>query len=319
MAIYCIRANFGQYTESFVKGGYIAIGWLEDENLKSIRPDNDDKLYKLYERYYPGAAKMSAAQNLGQIYRFLFDVRKGDTVITPAENVEDLYYGTVTSEYYFDRNEYCPYPHRKKVKWEEKPLLRSSLSIPLQNTLRSSLTVFSVKHESAFLEAIGKKTPTKEAMKYPEFEEVILRRVLELSAEEFEILVTNLLSAIGFEATHVGKVGDAGVDARGELDIYGMAKVDLWIQAKRYDLNSTINPSIVKDLRASVPEKSQACLITTSTNIPKKTREECVKPGFKRIGLLDGNQLVEVLIDHYEDLPEELRDKLRLRRVLYPE
>lgn len=75
----------------------------------------------------------------------------------------------------------------------------------------------------------------------------------------------------------------------------------------------------MNDLRASVPEKAQACLITTSKNISKKTREACVRPGFKRIGLIDGSQLVEILIDHYQDLSDELKEKLKLRPVLFPE
>jgi len=320
MAIYCVRAEFGKYTEAFRNGKYAALGWLRDVNLKTIGQDDYEKLSRLYKNDNVNASKMSAAQNVAQIWRFLIDIKEGDMIITPAENVEDLFYGEIVTGYYYDPNDLsCPYPHRKKVNWEKKPVLRSSLSIPLQNTLRSSLTVFYVKHEDAFLEAIGKKVKKRDRLIYSELNESILERVLELSAEEFEILVTELLSAVGFEAKHVGKTGDQGVDARGELDIYGMAKVDLWIQAKRYDLSRRIDSHIVNDLRASVPEKAQACLITTSKNISKKTREACVRPGFKRIGLIDGSQLVEILIDHYQDLSDELKEKLKLRPVLFPE
>lgn len=319
MAIYCVRGNFGEYTQQFLEGGFVAIGWLEDDNLSSIKTNDYDKLTSIYKNHYRTASKMSAAQNIGQIWRFLIELKQKDTVITPGENVEDLFYGEIKSDYYFEKDSNCPYPHRKKVDWNKKPLLRTSLSIPLQNSLRSSLTVFNIKHETAFLDALGKKSADKAVLHYNEFTNAVLNRVLELSAEEFELLVTQLLSAIGFEAKHLGRVGDGGVDAHGFLDIYGMAKVDLYVQAKRYQLNGGISPSIIKDLRASVPEKSQACLITTTINIPKKTREECIRPEFKRIGLIDGNQLVEILIEHYQDLSEELKDKLKLRLVLLPE
>jgi restriction system protein len=321
MAIYCVRANFGKYAKAFVDGEYVAIGWLENVNLSAIHSEDYDKLTDIFKEDNPKASKMSAAQNIGQIWRFLIDIKEHDVVVTPAENVEDLFYGEIISGYYYGKDEICPYPHRKKVKWEKKPLLRSSLSIPLQNSLRSSLTVFYVKHESTFLEAIGKRKrdTTEGRIRYSEFTHSVLNRILELSAEEFEMLVTELLSAIGFEADHVGKVGDGGVDAHGVLDIYGMAKVDLCVQAKRYQIHGSVGSSVVKDLRASVPEKSQGCIITTSIDIPKKTREECTKLDFKRIGLIDGNQLVEILIEHYQDLSEELRNKLRLRLVLFPE
>ena len=65
------------------------------------------------------------------------------------------------------------------------------------------------------------------------FARIILKRILELSAEEFEPFVKELLSAIGFNAKHVGRIGDGGFDAEGELEIYNMAKIDLKVQAKR--------------------------------------------------------------------------------------
>jgi restriction endonuclease Mrr len=66
-----------------------------------------------------------------------------------------------------------------------------------------------------------------------------------------------------------------------------------------------------------VPEKAQAAFVTTS-NYRKKAREEAEKVGFKRIGLIDGDQLVDILAEQYDDLPREIRDKLGLRRVLVP-
>lgn len=318
MAIYCVRAEFGEYTEAFVKGSFIAIGWLTDKNLGRISSENYNTLASFYKKAYPDATKMSAAQNVAQIARFMFDIRGSDYVITPGRVTEELYYGKVTSDYYYERDKSCPYPHRKKVEWVKKPLLRSSLSIPLQNTLRSSLTVFNVKQEASFLEAIGKKVRERKIIEYSDFIKIILKRILELSSEEFELLVKELLSTIGFTAKHIGRTGDGGIDAEGELEIYSMAKVDLKVQAKRYNLNSKISAKIVRDFRGSVPEKSQGCIITTST-FRKKARQEALKQGYKRIGLIDGAQLVEILIERYQDISKEMKDKLKLKPVLLPE
>ena len=41
-----------------------------------------------------------------------------------------------------------------------------------------------------------------------------------------------------------------------------------------------------------------------------------VKEGFKKIGLINGSQLVDILIDNYDDLPQELKDKLGFRKIL---
>jgi len=318
MAIYCVRAEFGEYTEAFVNGPYIAIGWLREKNLGKLREDDYDLLRSYYKEAKPDATKMSVAQNVAQIARFLFDIKEGDYVITPGAVTEELFYGKVTSGYYYEKDDSCPYPHRKEVKWVKIPLLRSSLSIPLQNTMRSSLTVFNIKQESAFLEAIGEKVRERKIIEYKDFVKIILERILELSAEEFEMLVTELLSTIGFTATHMGRTGDGGIDAEGELEIYGMAKVDLKVQAKRYRLNAKINQKVVRDFRGSVPEKSQGCIITTCT-FQKRARGEAVKEGFKRIGLIDGTQLIDILIENYQDLSQEMKEKLKLKPVLLPE
>ena len=74
----------------------------------------------------------------------------------------------------------------------------------------------------------------------------------------------------------------------------------------------------IRDFRGAVPQDSQAAFVTTA-RFNTKAREEAVKQGFKRVGLVDGSQLVDILVDHYESLSQELKDKLRLRRTLVVE
>lgn len=126
-----------------------------------------------------------------------------------------------------------------------------------------------------------------------------------------------MLTALGFEAEKTGKTGDGGVDVQGTLTVYNFATVDLNVQVKRYKPGSTIDHKTIKDFRASVPEKVQAAFVTTS-RYTKKARQEAEKEGFKKIGLIDGDQLVDILAEEYERLPTEVRDKLGLRRVLVP-
>ena len=41
--IYCVRANFGNYTEHFINGGYIAIGWMNNSDLSNIKSRDELK------------------------------------------------------------------------------------------------------------------------------------------------------------------------------------------------------------------------------------------------------------------------------------
>jgi restriction system protein len=315
--LYCVRAEFGTYTEQFVNGGYVSIGWLPNNNLSGIK--SKEELYPLYKAEYPhDTSNIVIGQQVGQIARFLLDINPGDFVITPAKDTEYIYYGIVEKNpYYFaDKMEdICPYKHRKKVKWEKKPIQRAQFSVPFQNTIRSSLTVFFITHKKNFFTTIKRPdlvSSTDQKAEY-DYYTTVLNRILELDATEFEVLITHILSALGFEGSeHKGKVGDGGVDAIGELNISGLAKMKIFVQAKRYKLGAKINANTVKALRQNIPSNGQGAFITTADyqSAAKKIANE---PGFPRIGLINGNQLVDILVDHWEDIPDEFKEKLNLK------
>jgi len=314
--LYCVRAEFGTYTKHFIDGDYVAIGWLPKNDLSSIK--SRDELYPLYKAEYPNdTSNVVIGQQVGQIARFLLEMKGGDYVITPAQDTEFIYYGLIEENaYYFaDGSDGCPYLHRKKVKWHKDPIQRSQFSVPFQNTIRSSLTIFYISHKKNFFTTIGKPELVSESDKKVEFNYYTstLNKILELDDQEFEILITHVLNALGFEGSeHKGKVGDGGVDATGELNVANMAKIKLFVQAKRYKLGSRISPNVVKALRANIPAGGQGAFITTA-DFQKQAKEIAVEQGFPRIGLINGEQLVDILADHWNDIPLEFKDKLGLK------
>lgn len=320
--LYCVRADFGKYADEFLKGGYAAIGWLPDDDLSKVT--HKDEIYTLYKRAYPEHTSMVVGIQVGQISRFLHDLQEGDYVILPDRDTNLLHYGTVAhnSYYYASQNtgDHCPYRHRKSIEWEKVPVMRNQFSVPFQNTMRSSLTVFAVNHKRNFFECIGRKDllPKETQNITVGYYQSVLNKILELDDKEFEILVTHILSAVGFEGSEcTGRVGDGGVDAIGELDVYGMAKIKIFVQAKRYKLGAKIRPNVVKALRANIPQNGQGAFITTA-DFPKKAFEVANAVGFPRIGLINGEQLVDILTDIWEEIPEEFRHKLGLKVGLIP-
>lgn len=316
-AAYCVRADRGAYAEAFRDGGYAAIGWREIGDLSGVPPGDNEALAAVYDAAYPTDGKLRRAHNVGQIRRFLWEIKPGDVVVTPTRRSEYLLVGEVDSPYYHEVTPECPYGHRRRVRWIDEPVLRSSLPVPIQNTLRTHRTVLEVRPPDELLRAAGEEGPTPEPAERVEEEAsaAVLGRLLELDSDEFEILVTELLTALGFEAEKTGKSGDGGVDVQGRLTVYNFAAVDLNVQVKRYKLGNTVGHNAIKEFRASVPDKAQAAFVTTS-GYTRKAREEAEREGFRRIGLIDGEQLVDILAEEYERLPAEVREKLGLRRVL---
>ncbi len=315
MNVWVVRADFGRYTDNFINGGYIAIGWIWERDLTAI--SSREELYPIYRQTHPDdKSNIVVGQQVGQIARFLLEIKAGDYVITPPTDTEWLHYGKVAADpYYFsNENDGCPYPHRRKIEWAQRRLKRSEFSIPFQNTIRSSLTVFYVSRGQELLSTIGVHRVGSESK--PETNDphqVVLNQILELDSGEFEILVGHLLTALGFEGSRViGKPGDGGVDVIGELNASNLAKIKVFVQAKRYELQAKVKASTVKQLRQAIPFGGQGAFITTA-NYQTKATEVAVEDGFPRIGLINGHQLVDLLVEHWSSIPAEFRDSLGLK------
>lgn len=315
--VWCVRAEFGKYAQAFVAGGYAAIGWIEDRSLADCK--SREEIQTLYRQAYPNdTSNIVIGQQVGQIARFLLDIEPGDIVITPDSNTELLHQGTVESGYRFEPNDpQCPYMHRRNIRWQGQPLLRSGLSVPLQNTMRSSLTVFSVSQVEEILRLLGRggEIPAPKTKPYDPYN-AVLEQVLLLDDKEFEILVGHLLTALGFEGSEVvGKTGDGGVDATGELNVSNLAKVKVFVQAKRYKLGTKISANTVKSLRTAIPFGGQGAFITTA-DFQRAAFDVALENGFPRIGLINGEQLVDLLVEHWDAIPEEFQERLALKRGL---
>lgn len=314
--VWCVRAEFGTYTNQFVNGGYVAIGWMPNTELAAVK--SRDELYPFYREAYPeDTSNIVIGQQVGQIARFLLEMKAGDYVITPALDTELLHFGRIagdTSYQFASGDDGCPYRHRRRVEWAPQTLARSAFSVPFQNTMRSSLTVFSVSQHDEFLAKIGRTdlVTTPVAKAYDPYR-VVLEQILELDAKEFEILIGHLLTALGFEGSEVtGKTGDGGVDATGVLNVANLAKVKVFVQAKRYRLDTKVSAATVRQLRQAIPRDGQGAFITTA-DYQTAAHDIALDPNFPRIGLVNGRQLTDLLVEHWNDIPQEFQDRLGLK------
>jgi restriction system protein len=305
------------FADHFVKGGYVGIGWPEiDHDLGSVR--SRDELYPVVRAAYPEIQSNIVIGNyVGQIHRFLLEIQPGDYVITPNADKEHLHFGKIESQprYYFtDSSDGCRYRHRRPVKWDQGILKRGDFSVPFQKTITSWLTVYAIAHRDEFFQAIGKQGLLSKPVRteYDSYR-VVLDRILELDDKEFEILVGHLLTALGFDGAEVtGKSGDGGVDVKGKFNVSNLATVTVFLQAKRYKLGTKIAARTVKELRQSIPKDGQGAFITTADYQDKAT-DVALDPNFPRIGLINGRQLVDLLVENWADIPAEFRERLGLR------
>jgi len=326
MAVYIIRADYGRFTNQFKELGIAAIGWLNNqENL----PKSRGEIEEMYNKEFPSHVKMQKAINIGQIFRFMYEIKIGDTILCPFDN-ELLLVGEVISDVNYKKYPGIPWYYVREVKWKEQPINRQNFSVPLQNTLRSMQTVYRVKQEGEVLKAIGKKVEdapvVATAIELDHLFEKIKERLLELDSDEFELLVSYVLQSLGFEARQrQGKTGDGGIDFEGVLNVMGVAKIQLQVQVKRYE-QSAIGERDIRNLRGALKSAHQGCFITLSS-FQKKAKESAEDPEKTPISLIDGKRFIEIFTEQYdkvmdlliEEEQEDLANKVKFRKGLWPE
>lgn len=124
------------------------------------------------------------------------------------------------------------------------------------------------------------------------------KHLLKMHPQKFEELIRSLLEEMGFdEAETTSYRNDKGVDVRGVLRTNPLSTTKVAIQAKRWIKN--VGSETVRDLRGSlrVADAEQGLIITPSDFTPE-ARNESQAEGKTPIALINGLQLVDLLIQY---------------------
>jgi len=98
MSLWLVRAGrHGEQEQGALEHNVVTIGWNEFSDLSQIR--TRDELAKLYARVNPASKKMQAANEVGQIWRFIREIQKGDLVALPLKTQSAISIGKVVGNY----------------------------------------------------------------------------------------------------------------------------------------------------------------------------------------------------------------------------
>ena len=129
-----------------------------------------------------------------------------------------------------------------------------------------------------------------------EVQKKLIARVQQLTAEEFEQLVGRLLGEMGFEDIEVTSYGgDKGIDVRGTLVVGDVIRTKMAVQAKKWKHN--VQAPVVQQVRGSLGAHEQGMIITTS-DFSKGAIDEAERADAIPVALVNGEQLVDLLIEH---------------------
>ena len=133
---------------------HVCIGWSNLGDLSDI--DSKEQLSELYEVNYDKNNR-GRGQDVGQIWRFIHDMKVGDYVIFAENSV--FHIGRIESDYCYDTTEResqdRDYKSNRKVKWLKKNISRSVLSTNLHNSLKTAMSIWTLNdYKSAVLDLL---------------------------------------------------------------------------------------------------------------------------------------------------------------------
>lgn len=123
-------------------------------------------------------------------------------------------------------------------------------------------------------------------------------RLMAMTPGEFEELVAELLAEMGFDMIEATRLsGDGGIDVRGTLVVGDVVRIKMAVQVKKWKLKNNIQAPVVQQVRGSLGAHEHGLIITTSDFSPGAVRE-AAQPDKTPIALMNGEQLVILLMEH---------------------
>jgi len=309
----------------FLKGGFIALGWHEMGDLSKLKADREEFKKKVSETYpssKPGAVRTYA----GELLRFVYEVKSGDIVAFPSKRDRQIHLGQVTGGYKYDPSKEESYPNLRSVKWL-KTIPRTQFSQGALYEIGSAMSLFQIKnYADEFIAALeGKKEvlPTEQdetiEVTAENTEETtrdfILKRLAkELKGHPLADFVGHLLGTMGYRTRLSPEGPDGGVDIIAHKDELGFEPPIIKVQVKSTD--GSIGDPTVSALYGKVSSNEFGLLVTLGTFTAQARSFARSKSNLR---LIDGEELVQLIIQHYEQFDSRYKGLLSMKQVYVPE
>ena len=322
MSLWLVRAGrHGEQEQGALENNVVTIGWNEFSDLSHIK--TRDELSELYSRINPAAKKKQAANEVGQIWRFLREIQKDDLVALPLKTQSAIAIGRVLGDYEY-KELTANIKHNRRVKWL-KTIPRSAFDQDILYSLGAFMTVCQISRNDA--ENRVKKLLQKEPIdvgKEPKTEEVIdieeyaRDQIVKFIGRKFKghnlaRLVEAILQAQGYVTKKSSPGPDGGVDILAAGGPLGFDTPRICVQVK--SSSSQIDVKVLRELQGVMSKvRADQGLLISWGGFTNKTIQEA-RDAFFSIRLWDAGDLIEVVFKHYERFNDEIKAELPLKRI----
>ena len=324
MSLWLVRAgSHGEQEEGALANNVVTIGWDELPDLSGIK--TKEELSELYNRIYLTAKKMEIANYVGQIWRFIHEIQKGDLVALPLKTQSAIAIGKIESNYEY-KELANNIKHIRQVKWL-KTIPRSSFDQDILYSFGAFMTVCKIERNDAenrvkkILEGKGSNERVinpKIVEEVTDIEEYAKDQIIKYVNANFKghnlaRLVDAILRAQGYVTKQSPPGPDGGVDILAASGPLGFDAPRICVQVK--SSSSAIDVKVLRELQGVVSKvrASQGLLVSWGGFTTQALQE--ARDAFFSIRLWDQGALLDEIFKYYERFDDELKAELPLKRI----
>ncbi|HLI18110.1 MAG TPA: restriction endonuclease [Rhodanobacteraceae bacterium] len=331
--MWMVRAERGGILfDQFESESMVAIGWTDMGNMERLRSRDDFAIAAAAA--YPNNTRAQTAASAGQAYRFVREMRVGDGVITYSPEQRVYLVGEIRGEYKYEPHRIENDPNVRDVEWTGR-VPRDLLTLSAKNSLGAISTLFLVPPDVA--DEIKQRlkegmtgnvqpqaTPPDEDTValdelYKENQnqafELTKDRITKLGWDDMQQLVAGLLRAMGYK-TRVSPTGaDRGKDIVASPDGLGLSNPRIVVEVKHRP-GSQMGSAEVRSFLGGRHKDDKGLYVSTG-GFSKDARYEADRASIP-LTLMDLDDLVEAILDHYEEMDPDAKQLIPLRKVYWP-
>jgi len=335
MAVWLVRGgSHGEYERKFLDESRVYVTWDGlDADLSKMR-DRPQLIDAMTERYRDAKPK-TILNWASQVWPFAKDMAKGDLVVLPLKSQPAVAIGEIGGPYTFHSDGPDPYYHSRAVDWIGESVPRSHFGQDLLYSFGAFMTICRIQRNNAEdrLNAMRKAGWKPESLAGAlvsaddgetegaggaDLEQLARDQIAQVIASRFKghhltRLVEGILNAQGYITWRSPEGSDGGADILAGAGPLGFGNPRLCVEVKSEQ--SPVDRPTVDKLIGAVTKFGADEGLFVAWNGFKITVQKQLATSFFRVRLWSQKELLQALFAHYDQLDEDLRAELPLKRI----
>lgn len=333
MTVWLNRAgSHGEYEQKFIQENKIYATWEDlNQDLKAL--SKREEMIQLLTESSPDSKPKTIQNWTGQLWSFVHEMKVGDLVFLPLKFQPAYQIGEIVGDYQYDSAAEDPFYHSRPVKWIGEAIPRSNFSQDLKYSLGAFLTICRIKRNNAeeriaamrannwkpeTVTSISSSVESDEGVTTTNLEELSQDQIAQLIKTQFKghdltRLVEAILQAKGYTTYRSPEGADGGADILAGASPLGFGKPTLCVEVKSEDAPID-RPTVDKLIGAVTKFGAQHGLFVSLSGF-KSTVQKELATSFFNVRLWSQKELLEELFNNYDNLDEEIKVEIPLKRV----